>query len=106
MIRGVTVRNFRGLRAVTLDGLARINVVVGDNGSGKTAFLEALLMAMSNSALLAFSLRQFRGLTTPINADHIGAIEGIASDFIGEGAKDAQVETFGLPAYSRTFYRV
>jgi AAA15 family ATPase/GTPase len=39
------IQNFRGLRALTLDGLRRINLVVGRNNSGKTSFLEATYLA-------------------------------------------------------------
>jgi hypothetical protein len=38
----VTIDGFRGLRHLRLDGLGRINIVVGENNSGKTSVLEAL----------------------------------------------------------------
>jgi AAA domain, putative AbiEii toxin, Type IV TA system/AAA ATPase domain len=38
----VTIDGFRGLRHLRLDGLGRINILVGENNSGKTSVLEAL----------------------------------------------------------------
>jgi recombinational DNA repair ATPase RecF len=38
----LTIRKFRGLQDRTLDGLGRINLLVGPNNSGKTSVLEAI----------------------------------------------------------------
>ncbi|MFM8332364.1 MAG: AAA family ATPase [Candidatus Methylumidiphilus sp.] len=38
----VGIDGFRGLRSLDLDGLGRINILVGNNNSGKTSVLEAL----------------------------------------------------------------
>ena len=42
MIRTLTVEGYRGLQQFTLDGLARVNLLVGSNNSGKTTVLEAI----------------------------------------------------------------
>src|SRR5438105_11859689 len=39
-----TIHAFRGLRDVKLEKLGQINLLVGDNNSGKTSVLEALLL--------------------------------------------------------------
>src|SRR5438105_3054282 len=41
-LESVSVHGFRGLRNFRLDGLHRVNVLVGENNSGKTSVLEAL----------------------------------------------------------------
>ena len=38
----VSIDGFRGLRNLTLDGLGPLNILVGENNSGKTSVLEAL----------------------------------------------------------------
>lgn len=38
----IEINGFRGLRSLNLEGLGRINVLVGNNNSGKTSVLEAL----------------------------------------------------------------
>jgi len=43
MIEAVELRNFRSFEKADLSDCTRINIVVGDNGSGKTALLEGLL---------------------------------------------------------------
>jgi len=44
MIVGVEIRGFRGLRECVLEGLARVTILVGRNGSGKSSILEALYL--------------------------------------------------------------
>lgn len=50
MIDHLEIENFRGIERVSLSNLGRLNVLVGPNGSGKTAFLEAIYMAGGNNA--------------------------------------------------------
>lgn len=61
MVDSITIRNFRSFDEVKLDGFRRINLVVGDNGSGKTALLEAMFLAAGISPELAMRTRAWRG---------------------------------------------
>ena len=63
-ITSARIANFRGFSDVKLDDIRRINILVGDNGSGKTAFLEALFLVTSNSLEEVLVMRQGRGLPT------------------------------------------
>lgn len=48
LLRKVIVENFRGLRAVTVD-LDRNTVVLGENNSGKSSFLEAIRVCLARA---------------------------------------------------------
>src|SRR5215204_5650004 len=61
MINSVTIENFRGFDVAKLDGCRRINVIVGENGSGKTALLEGIFLA-AGPAEIALRLRGWRGI--------------------------------------------
>src|SRR5438045_9351098 len=41
-IDGFSIHQFRGIQDLKLEGLGQINLLVGDNNSGKTSVLEAL----------------------------------------------------------------
>ncbi len=63
MYRSFTVRNFRGLRDLTVESLERVNLIVGQNNVGKTALLEAIwLHSAPNNPRLPISINSFRGL--------------------------------------------
>jgi len=51
--KNVEIKNFRGIEHLTIDDFSRVNVFIGQNGSGKSSVLEALLMiaGMSNPEL-------------------------------------------------------
>lgn len=45
MIQAVHIARYRGIRELTADGFGRVNLVIGRNDCGKTAFMEALQLA-------------------------------------------------------------
>ncbi len=52
MINSFRIESFRGIRDLSINNLNAINLIVGDNNSGKTSVLEALLL-LSNPAELS-----------------------------------------------------
>jgi AAA ATPase domain/AAA domain len=62
MIKTARVKNFRGFEDASLAGLRRINILVGDSGSGKTALLEALFLACGANPEIPVRLRQWRSM--------------------------------------------
>jgi ABC-type branched-subunit amino acid transport system ATPase component len=45
MLTSATVENFRGIERLHVEGLGRVNLIIGRNDSGKTALMEALELA-------------------------------------------------------------
>lgn len=61
MVDSINIRNFRSFNDVKIDDCRRINIIIGENGSGKTALLEALFLAAGVSPELAMRTRTWRG---------------------------------------------
>jgi ABC-type lipoprotein export system ATPase subunit len=61
MIRSANIENFRCFKRVNLRNCSRVNIVVGENGSGKTALLEALFLARGPNPEPVLRLRRWRG---------------------------------------------
>ncbi len=47
MVRKISLRNFKGLDDLEVDGFGRINIFVGRNETGKSSILEALALCLS-----------------------------------------------------------
>ncbi len=47
MIRDLNIKNYRCFEDFYVDGLAQVNLIVGDNNSGKTSLLEAIYILMN-----------------------------------------------------------
>lgn len=62
VIRSIEIENFRCFQRLSLHDCRLINVIVGDSGSGKTALLEALFMALGHSPQVALRIKHNRGL--------------------------------------------
>jgi predicted ATP-dependent endonuclease of OLD family len=52
MITNLQIRNFRGLKDVTLRELRQVNLLVGGNDTGKTIVLEAMILLLGNANLI------------------------------------------------------
>ncbi len=62
MYSRISIKNFRGIGSLEVDGIRRINLIVGRNNSGKTSFLEALfLLGGATNPQSPTSLGQLRG---------------------------------------------
>ena len=65
MLKSFGTRNFRCLEDFELHDLARVNLIVGDNDTGKTVLLEALFGHLAQANALKFvTLKAFRQTTT------------------------------------------
>ena len=64
-IQNLRIENFRGFRRFEMKNLGRINLIVGENNSGKTTVLEAIsiLMAHGNPSNLWAALNRRREFT-------------------------------------------
>lgn len=88
MITRLVIKNLRGVRLGTLDGFAPLTVLTGPNSSGKSAVLDALLIAAS-----------------PVPGDTLGRAVTRHPSFFGDAAswllhRDADVATIQLWRHS------
>lgn len=90
MVSSVKITNFRGFENLKVDDLALINMIVGDNAVGKTAFLEAIFLALSGNADKPLHLKQWRGGTAGFQTGvPDSVVEGIYGDLFND-AKSAE----------------
>ena len=69
MIEKVEIHNFRGFRKIEVPDLKKINLLVGTNASGKSAFLESLFLSSSSTAPnISFQLKAIRKMGNMIVA--------------------------------------
>ncbi|MEL4896032.1 AAA family ATPase [Crocosphaera sp. Alani8] len=64
MIRDLSIKNYRCFEDFKVDGLAQVNLIVGNNNSGKTSFLEAIYILLDKSYYYKFHNK----ITTLINS--------------------------------------
>lgn len=69
MINELEIKIFKGIQELKISKTALVNIIVGENGTGKTAFLESLFLATGVSSEIAFRLKSWRS----------GSLEGMAS---------------------------
>jgi len=92
MVTSVQIRNFRGFEDLIVDGLPPINVIVGDNASGKTAFLESIYLAVSGNAQQPFILKQWRGQEVKFQSGSVDSVvEAIYADFFHDSKSEEPI---------------
>ena len=63
MLQSIRINNFRGVGGLEINGLARINIFVGANGSGKTSALEAIgMVSTPGNPHFLIALASFRDM--------------------------------------------
>ena len=66
MLRDLSIHNYRSFQEFKVDGLARVNLIVGSNNSGKTSLLEAIyLLVNQNNPQALIDLLNNRGEIIP-----------------------------------------
>lgn len=69
MLERLSICHFRGFRSLTMERLARVNLIAGKNGAGKTSLLEALfLLAGAGNINLFPQLQALRGLGSNVES--------------------------------------
>src|ERR1035438_9751284 len=67
MIESVKLQNFRCFSELEVHGLKPINILVGENASGKSAFLEAILLSSAAIPQFALQFRLWRQLGSQVD---------------------------------------
>jgi hypothetical protein len=105
MAKGVKIENFRCFKSAEVSDCRRVNVVVGENGSGKTAFLEALFLTAGSGAELGLRTRAWRGFENVHGQANLVDLEqALWGDLFYDFKYGAQIaiRLSGVPAHSRS----
>lgn len=110
MINSLEIRNFRCFERLRIDDCRRINLIVGDNGAGKTALLEAIFLALGTTPDLAVRFRQTRGLEGSFAGPVARIEEALWRDLFYKGEWDREISVSlrgsGQEARSLTVSRI
>ena len=75
MFSSIKVRNYRGLRDLEVSPLRRINLIAGENNTGKTSLLEAIfLLAGAGNPQMAVNTNVIRGLDSGVGVQLAGIL--------------------------------
>jgi ABC-type lipoprotein export system ATPase subunit len=91
MIHSIEIRNFRCFKELLIDRVRRFNLIVGENGAGKTALLEAIFLALGSSPSLPVRYRQNRGLDGAFTGTLASIEEALWRDLFYRGNWDAPI---------------
>lgn len=99
MIEKIEIKNYRCFESLTLEGLGRINIIVGPNSSGKTALMEAIFLACGANPELAIRIKGFRGLQTVSISQNRKSYEALWKDLFNgfDQTKKIEISINGTP---------
>jgi hypothetical protein len=92
MIESLEIENFRAFKKLSLARLKPLNIIVGDNASGKTALLEAIFFAAGPSPEIGVRMRQWRGLEMGSSIPHTDFYEALWADLFCGFSKNAVIK--------------
>jgi predicted ATPase len=105
MIQDLKISNFKCFKKVHLPDLSRFNVIVGRNGGGKTALLEALFLLASVGPQLVLKIRRMRGLGDNVSiTTERGSFESLWRDlfFDFDQASTIELDSVGTDENTRS----
>ena len=105
MVDSLGIRNFKCFENLELHSLRRINILVGENSSGKSALLEGIFLAAGGSPELVLRLRAWRGLGQPLQVSvDRSSYESLWKDlFFGfDQEKTVLIDLVGSPSNTRS----
>jgi len=91
MINSIHIENFRCFPKLVLKDFGKYNIIVGENGSGKTALLEAIFLP-GNAADVPVVYRNQRGMISPGFSPEKQAYEAMFSDLFFNFSTDLPIE--------------
>jgi len=93
-IRTLTIERFRALRQLKIDGLGRVNLITGQNNTGKSSVLEALrILASDASPSVIYNILRFR-------EEDVGEMEDSSRPLDAEGLFQLSSLFHGFPQFS------
>ncbi|HWB61776.1 MAG TPA: AAA family ATPase [Chthoniobacteraceae bacterium] len=90
MINSIQIENFRCFKRLIVDDLQKFNIVVGDNSSGKTAFLESIFLAGGHAEIVN-RLKIWRGLGQFVFSGDKKGYESLWSDLFYDFSDQSQI---------------
>lgn len=95
-IKSIEINQFRGIQKLTVSDFSNINLIVGDNNSGKTTFLEAIQLLFAKSQLS--SIKNVINQRTVLNPDH----NSFYTSFIKMFNLEQNKEQLGFDIYAQS----
>jgi hypothetical protein len=104
MIHAIDIQNFRCFEKLDIKGCRRVNVIVGDNGAGKTSLLEAIFLCLGVNPEIAVRYRQYRGLDGSFAGAPVQIEEALWRDlfFSSNWQRPIQINLYGEGPESRS----
>lgn len=90
----LTIERFRAFRELTIEGLGRVNLITGQNNTGKSSVLEALrILASDASPYVLYSILAYR-------EENLGGVEELVKPLDNEGLFQLSSIFHGFPQIS------
>lgn len=85
MLKRLTIGSYRGLQNLTMENLGRINIIIGENNSGKTSILLESIQMLDSENVLSSLITISRKRETPLGIvgarGRLDAFDGLLYSF-------------------------
>ena len=98
-LKSITIKSFRGLSNINIDKLNDVNLILGDNNSGKTSFLESVYLLKSNDIFNFCNVASCRQENQTLNISSVKFLYPMSTKTIEINAK-ANIDINFYSSYS------